>query len=267
MTQVLTGHGCFGEYLWRIGKERTVECHHCDCPHDSAQHTLEACPAWAAERADLVVAVGTDLSLPAIVRAMVGSGEAWKAVSSFCGKVMLRKENAERERERRGEGRRRRATPSPPGDGGRMPLPIGPPPRRRRHRSSHRPSLVRIEGEDDLDRGRGPGKPASPPPAEEGRGVLPREAIAPRSSIRDWRRSPPGAWPNLDLAGERGSPPLEGHQRKSPGVQPESRPFPGKGGGPTPGLGGPGLERETRAPTPPPGNPEGARRDAPLRRN
>jgi len=29
---------------------------------------------------------------------MVGSNEAWKTVSSFCGKVMLQKEDAERER-------------------------------------------------------------------------------------------------------------------------------------------------------------------------
>jgi len=76
MTQVLSGHGCFGEFLCRISKEHTAECHHCDHPHDSAQHTLEACPAWAAERTDLVVAVGADLSLPAVVGAMVGNGRA-----------------------------------------------------------------------------------------------------------------------------------------------------------------------------------------------
>jgi len=50
--------------------------------------------AWAAERADLVAAVGADLSLPAVVTATVGRAEAWRAVS-FCGKVMLRKEDAE----------------------------------------------------------------------------------------------------------------------------------------------------------------------------
>jgi len=57
MTQMLTGHGCFGEYMCRIGKERTAECHHCDHPHDSAQHTLESCPAWVAERANLVTPI------------------------------------------------------------------------------------------------------------------------------------------------------------------------------------------------------------------
>lgn len=30
VTQVLTGHGCFGEYLKRIGAEATAGCHHCE---------------------------------------------------------------------------------------------------------------------------------------------------------------------------------------------------------------------------------------------
>ena len=29
LTQVLTGHGCFGKFLCRIGREPTPECHHC----------------------------------------------------------------------------------------------------------------------------------------------------------------------------------------------------------------------------------------------
>ncbi|XP_029176609.1 uncharacterized protein LOC114944732 [Nylanderia fulva] len=45
MTQVLTGHGCFGEYLRRIGKKRTTRCHHCGHQRNIAQHTLEECVA------------------------------------------------------------------------------------------------------------------------------------------------------------------------------------------------------------------------------
>ncbi|XP_071634235.1 uncharacterized protein [Temnothorax longispinosus] len=43
--QVLTGHGCFGKYLHRIGKERTTRCHHCPEGAHTAQHMLEFCPA------------------------------------------------------------------------------------------------------------------------------------------------------------------------------------------------------------------------------
>ena len=100
LTQVLTGHGCFGEYLCRIGKETTANCHHCGEDRDTAQHTLEHCSAWADERCVLVLAVGEDLSLPTVVRKMVESERSWEAVASFCERVMLAKEAAERERER-----------------------------------------------------------------------------------------------------------------------------------------------------------------------
>ncbi|XP_032675571.1 uncharacterized protein LOC116846165 [Odontomachus brunneus] len=101
LTQVLTGHGCFGEYLCRIGKECTAHCHHCAADRDTAQHTLAECQAWAADRGVLIAVVGGDLSLPAVVRAIVGSKETWEAVVSFCSSVMGRKEAAERVR--RGE--------------------------------------------------------------------------------------------------------------------------------------------------------------------
>ncbi|KAG6439879.1 hypothetical protein O3G_MSEX001170, partial [Manduca sexta] len=99
---VLTGHGCFGEYLCKIvGTEVSAVCHHCgNCPRDTAQHTLESCPAWDEERSALVSVVGGNLSLPAVVASMVGSREAWRAVAHFCEVVLSQKESAERDRER-----------------------------------------------------------------------------------------------------------------------------------------------------------------------
>ncbi|XP_026317763.1 uncharacterized protein LOC113228625 [Hyposmocoma kahamanoa] len=88
LTQVLSGHGCFGKYLCRIaGGEPTAKCHHCMCLEDTPRHTVEECPAWAEPRHDLVAAVGSDLSLPSLVRAMVGSDRLWEAVVSFCETV------------------------------------------------------------------------------------------------------------------------------------------------------------------------------------
>lgn len=101
LTQILTGHGCFGGYLRRIaGREPMAQCHHCDgCFDETAKHTLEECPAWTTERRDLCATVGNDLSLPTVVRTMVGNVRSWRAVLSFCETVMLQKEAAERERE------------------------------------------------------------------------------------------------------------------------------------------------------------------------
>ena len=99
LTQVLSGHGCFGNYLCRLGREPTEACHHCSSLRDDAQHTLEACPAWANERRTLCAAIGSDLSLPTVIAAMVDSEEKWRAVQSFCEDVMTQKEAAERGRE------------------------------------------------------------------------------------------------------------------------------------------------------------------------
>ena len=116
VTQVLTGHGCFGEYWHRIRKDATARCHHCDASVDSAQHTLEFCPAWARPRSDLIVEIGLDLSPPAILGALLAGERGRRAVTSFCEQVMLRKEAAVRSRvrsshperiDRWGRGRRR----------------------------------------------------------------------------------------------------------------------------------------------------------------
>ncbi|XP_045541871.1 uncharacterized protein LOC123723336 [Papilio machaon] len=119
LVQVLSGHGCFGAYLCRIARrEPSARCHECGHAEDTAQHTLEFCGHWSDQRAALAAEIGRDLSLPAVVNAMVGSESSWNAVASFCEEVMALKEAAERWREedaaadplrRRRDGRRRQA--------------------------------------------------------------------------------------------------------------------------------------------------------------
>ncbi|XP_028160083.1 uncharacterized protein LOC114352620 [Ostrinia furnacalis] len=92
---------------------------------DSAQHTLEVCQAWVAEREILVEQVGQDLSLRAILPRMLESPDAWHAVLHFCEEVMSQKEAAERERE---------ASPDAPPNRRRRPG------HRRRHYHLHAPS-------------------------------------------------------------------------------------------------------------------------------
>ena len=99
LVQVLSGHGCFRKYLHRIGLEKTPSCPHCGAAEDTTEHTLSMCPAWSSQRANLVALLGSNLSFPSMVEAMLGSEEAWTAVVFFCEDVMLQKEVAERERE------------------------------------------------------------------------------------------------------------------------------------------------------------------------
>lgn len=119
LTQVLSGHGCFGNFLCRIGREQSAACHQCGAATDTAEHTLATCQEWEQPRQVLRAAIGPDLSLEAVANAMVSSTRSWDAVVSFCDTVIRRKEEAERERDpladpladanrRRRTGRRRR---------------------------------------------------------------------------------------------------------------------------------------------------------------
>ncbi|XP_076764842.1 uncharacterized protein LOC143431790 [Xylocopa sonorina] len=65
-TQVFTGHGCFGQYLRRIGRVVMGICHQYDGSGDTAEHTLEWYPAWEMLRRDLRAVIGHDLSLPSV---------------------------------------------------------------------------------------------------------------------------------------------------------------------------------------------------------
>ncbi|XP_039311353.1 uncharacterized protein LOC120359100 [Solenopsis invicta] len=100
--QVHTGHGCFGEFLHRIGREPTSVCHHCGALMDSADYTLLECPAWDADRRVLLEALSinqVDFSLESMVRAMLEGEEHWAAALSFCESVISQKESEERRRE------------------------------------------------------------------------------------------------------------------------------------------------------------------------
>ncbi|XP_041969241.1 uncharacterized protein LOC121726079 [Aricia agestis] len=109
LTQVLTGHGCFGQYLCDMARrDQNTACHHCNDDRDTAQHTLLVCPAWSSQRAALQATIGPDITLPAIVRAMLDSQHFWRAVETFAESVMSSKEEAECRREAEAHDPRRR---------------------------------------------------------------------------------------------------------------------------------------------------------------
>jgi len=66
---------------------------------DSAQHTLEECPAWAVERGALVAVLGPDLDLGAVLGAAASAPEKWRVFLRFAEAVMTAKELAERVRQ------------------------------------------------------------------------------------------------------------------------------------------------------------------------
>ncbi|XP_072761232.1 uncharacterized protein [Anoplolepis gracilipes] len=75
LTRYLSDMDVFGAYLEKIGRERTAQCHHCTEERNTAQHTLEHCPAWANERRVLQNTIGEDLSFSTVTLKMVESEE------------------------------------------------------------------------------------------------------------------------------------------------------------------------------------------------
>jgi len=96
ITQILTGHGCFNDFLFKIGKTDSPGCDHCEKDHDTAQHTLESCKAWVEERKRLTNTIGPQLGIDRVVSAMLSDRENWAETSWFCTTVIGKKEEAER---------------------------------------------------------------------------------------------------------------------------------------------------------------------------
>lgn len=98
-TQLMTGHGCFADFLHRIGKYATPNCGFCNEGIDNAQHTLQYCSKWEEEKSRLRNQIGEDLSLQTVVSRILQSRENLLAFQDFAETVMTKKENKEREEE------------------------------------------------------------------------------------------------------------------------------------------------------------------------
>lgn len=105
-TQIITGHGCFQSYLYRIRKAKTPICIFCNVEEDTSEHTLQRCNEWNAQREILCSVIGQDLTLTTLIKQMTQSEENWEAFIrlgarlSFSEAVMFAKEEEERARER-----------------------------------------------------------------------------------------------------------------------------------------------------------------------
>ncbi|XP_017885294.1 uncharacterized protein LOC108628104 [Ceratina calcarata] len=99
MTQLISGHGCFGDYLFRIKKEPSPKCHHCNAVKDDNVHTSFICPAWSDERKRLYDITGQLTNLEGTTEAILHTPEKWEAYKTFCESVMSQKEEHERARE------------------------------------------------------------------------------------------------------------------------------------------------------------------------
>lgn len=100
LTQLLTGHGSFQQYLHRFGITDSPICLHCPLGEDdTAYHTIFICPAWQTERSQLSSVIGPVNTTEPVAR-MIVNRTCWNAVATFAEAVLVSKEAAARDRER-----------------------------------------------------------------------------------------------------------------------------------------------------------------------
>lgn len=100
LTQFLTGHGCFGDYLMRFKRRDTSVCYDCMEPVDSAEHALFKCDRWWRRRRVLEVATDTEFTPETVVTTMLENRGKWDAVCGYVVEVLKTREEEERQRQR-----------------------------------------------------------------------------------------------------------------------------------------------------------------------
>lgn len=87
VTLVLTGHGCFGEYVHRIGTGIIAECREGNTDINVAQNVIVECAEFAEQTKILTQGIERDFSTAAIVKTLLANDLHRRAVKEFCEKV------------------------------------------------------------------------------------------------------------------------------------------------------------------------------------
>lgn len=98
MTQALSGHGCFREYLFKYQHDISDECPECIGETEGVEHALFWCPRFAGQRRALNNALGTTTAPANLVKLMMSSEKNWMAACSFVTIVMSELRRIERTR-------------------------------------------------------------------------------------------------------------------------------------------------------------------------
>lgn len=98
--QILTNHGCFNQYLKRIGKAGSDECAQCGISPDDAEHAVFVCDAWHRWRQEACVYLGIDYLTPEnLISVMLRSKGNWQRTADLIRRIMRTREAEEHKRQ------------------------------------------------------------------------------------------------------------------------------------------------------------------------
>lgn len=98
LTQMVTGHGCFQEYLNRFRIAENGECWYCGLI-DTAYHTFFECDRWAHVRTQAENSVGEQITPENIIEIMMQNENKWNVISEMAVNILKIKEEDERRRQ------------------------------------------------------------------------------------------------------------------------------------------------------------------------
>lgn len=89
LVQVLSGHGCFRQYLHRFGHASSPNCPNCGSVAETPEHVLFTCPRFEEDRADLVAVCGPGTTPDNLIERMCLNEVAWNTACRAITRIVL----------------------------------------------------------------------------------------------------------------------------------------------------------------------------------
>lgn len=90
MTEFLSGHGGFREYLHRIKRAASPDCPACSQVVETPEHVLFECPRFTGERQELFKHVDPGVTPDNLIETMCREKSSWDAVDQMINKIMVK---------------------------------------------------------------------------------------------------------------------------------------------------------------------------------
>lgn len=95
LTQFLTGHGSFRQYLKRMNITENDDCLYCG-DLDTAEHTILICDRWAEKRQELERGIGERLDRNSIIKIMLKDKDSFNKVKHLIKDIVIKKKEEEK---------------------------------------------------------------------------------------------------------------------------------------------------------------------------
>lgn len=91
LTQMLTGHGSFNAYLFKLGLHDSPMCKYCPNKTEDAEHTFFECMRWSSMRAHTEILLGKALNPKCLLNIMLQNEENWTEIAAYAQRLLKAK--------------------------------------------------------------------------------------------------------------------------------------------------------------------------------